>query len=460
RGASRSSARYLYVIRTGDWAGQTCGTVGHTQSRCFSYLSDTQRAEFGDTVELPRWQELLRQGVDIFALDYDAILTAIYALTIGAEGDCFLCVLPDPGIEAAALGASEFALPGTTPTEALHTFTLDAGASRCFFRNSTTLTPLFAPVPVRLADPSGGPVLARSSTILLCPAVPSSSMSGLHLPSFYTNLVSTAALQDTMVTTTTPRASSDSCVYPGVRVRSGSTPLLVSPAVAPDSTVAPPPWSPLPATPSWHALSPPCFWSSQVSASLTALACPPCLPCVEGRQRAAPNSSFPPTIAPLQTLHMDVWGPARVSGQGCERYFLLVVDDYTRYTTVFPLRSKGEVPDVLIPWIRAVRLQLRERFREDLPDLRLHSDRGAPHWLSHGGRSYLHDPCGCSPFSMVVCGLVCCASTQPLAPCLLAGDLAYTALDGRGLLRVRSHGSREMATAGEVARQPGEGCCG
>ncbi|CAI7917619.1 unnamed protein product [Closterium sp. NIES-53] len=93
---------------------------------------------------------------------------------------------------------------------------------------------------------------------------------------------------------------------------------------------------------------------------------PPCLPCVEGRQRAAPHSSsFPPTTAPLQTLHMDVWGPARVSGQGRERYFLLVVDDYTRYTTVFLLRSKGEVSAVLIPWIRTVRLQLRERSGQD-----------------------------------------------------------------------------------------------
>ncbi|CAI7836552.1 unnamed protein product, partial [Closterium sp. NIES-54] len=101
---------------------------------------------------------------------------------------------------------------------------------------------------------------------------------------------------------------------------------------------------------------------------------PPCLPCVEGRQRAAPHSSsFPPTTAPLQTLHMDMWGPARVSGQSRERYFLLVVDDYTRYTTVFPLRSKGQVVDVLIPWIPTLRLQLRERFGQDL---RLHSDRG------------------------------------------------------------------------------------
>ncbi|CAI7779608.1 unnamed protein product [Closterium sp. NIES-54] len=72
---------------------------------------------------------------------------------------------------------------------------------------------------------------------------------------------------------------------------------------------------------------------------------PTCVPCVEGRQRAAPHSLFPPTEAPLQTLHMDVWGPARVRGQGHERYFLLVVDDYSRYTTVFPLRRKGEVTE-------------------------------------------------------------------------------------------------------------------
>ncbi|CAI7752483.1 unnamed protein product [Closterium sp. NIES-54] len=73
---------------------------------------------------------------------------------------------------------------------------------------------------------------------------------------------------------------------------------------------------------------------------------------------------------------MDVWGPARVRGQGQERYFLIVVDDYSRYTTVFPLSTKGEVPGVLIPWIRRARLQLSERFHSDFPVLRLHSDRG------------------------------------------------------------------------------------
>ncbi|CAI7801216.1 unnamed protein product [Closterium sp. NIES-53] len=105
---------------------------------------------------------------------------------------------------------------------------------------------------------------------------------------------------------------------------------------------------------------------------------PPCLPCVEGRQRAAPpSSSFPQTTAPMQTLHMDVWGSALVCGTDHKRYFLLVVDDYMRYTTVFPLRSKADVRGVLIPWIHATGRQLRERFQRDLPVLRLHSDRGA-----------------------------------------------------------------------------------
>ncbi|CAI7794909.1 unnamed protein product [Closterium sp. NIES-54] len=197
RGTSGGSCPY--VIRTGERAGQTCGRL-HTQHRCFSRLDDAWHAEFGDDVELPRWADLLRSMIAIFHLDFHAILSAVYALSVSVEGDYYRCVPPEPGINAAALNATESGtLPGTTPAEALHTFTLDSGASRCFFCDSTTLTPLPAPVPVRLVDPSEGPVMGRSSTVLPCPAVPSSALSGLHLPSFSTNLVSTAALQDAMV---------------------------------------------------------------------------------------------------------------------------------------------------------------------------------------------------------------------------------------------------------------------
>ncbi|CAI7766367.1 unnamed protein product [Closterium sp. NIES-54] len=416
---SLSTARCPYVIRTGVRTSQPCGTVGHTGSRCLACPSDAWRTEFGDDAELLDWVELLRQRVDIFALDYDAILTAMYALSTSAEGACHVCLPPDPGIQSAALGAGEAAalgactslapsageaaapgagesaLSGAAPAAVLHTFTLDSGASRCFFRDSTTLTPLSRPVAVSLADPSRGPVLAHSSTVLPCPAAPSGLLSGLHLPSFSTNLVSGADLQDAWVDQFTPRGqrvTHCTCSRTGRHLatftrRAGSSlytlttappPVPASGQVAASSQVfaaasrSSPASAPCSCRPLahetllWHhRLGHPSLPRLRGMASRALVSglprslpplppgpAPTCVPCLEGRQRAAPHSSsFPLTEAPLQTLHMDVWGPARVRGQ-------------------------GEVTEVLIDWIRGARRQLNESFGSDLPVLRLHSDRG------------------------------------------------------------------------------------
>ncbi|CAI7800941.1 unnamed protein product [Closterium sp. NIES-54] len=357
----------------------------------------------------------------------------MYALADITEGDCYPSVPPDPGTAAAALGASPSAAPcagasaapgagastlsGTAPAESLHTFTLDSGASRSFFRDSTTLTPLSRLVAVSLADPSWGPVLAHSSTVLPCPAAPSGLLSGLHLPSFSTNLVIGADLQDAWVDQFTPggqRVTHCTCSRTGCHLatftrRPGSSLTTAPPpvpifgqvfassqvfAAASRSSPASAPCLCRPLaheTLLWHhRLGHPSLPRLRGMASRALVPglprslpplppgpAPTCVPCVEGWQCATPHSSsFPPTEAPLQTLHMDVWGPARVRGQGHARCFLLVVDDYSRYTTIFPLRSKGEVPEVLIDWIRGARRQLSESFGSDLRVLRLHSDRG------------------------------------------------------------------------------------
>ncbi|CAI7763335.1 unnamed protein product [Closterium sp. NIES-53] len=398
--------------------GETCGGP-HAMLRCFGCLTDAWRTQFPDATEIPRWGDLLKSGVALFDLDYDAILAAMYAVSISAAGDYYLCVPPDPGIEANSLGASESAAPGageaalsgTASAQVLHTFSLDSGASRSFFRDCTTLSPLGRPVAVSLADPSRGPVLAHSSTILPCLAVPSGSLSGLHLPSFSTNLVSGDDLQDAWVDQFTPggqRVTHCSCTRTGWHLATFTRPpgsslytlTTVSPSVAESGQVAAsgqvfaaasrsgPESAPCSCRLlSHHRLGHPSLPHLRGMASrvlvtglpgslppLPPRPAPTCIPCVKGRLRAAPHSSeFPPMEAPLQTLHMDVWGPARVRGQGHERYFLLVVDDYSRYTTVFPLRRKGEVTEVLIDWIRAARRQLSESFGSHLPVLRLHS---------------------------------------------------------------------------------------
>ncbi|CAI7868222.1 unnamed protein product [Closterium sp. NIES-53] len=359
-------------------------------------------------------------GVAVFDLDYDAILAAMYALSTSDEGDCYLCVPPDPGITAAALGAGETAAlgasvsatpgtgesasSGTTSAQVFHTFTLDSGASRSFFRDRTTLTPLSRPVAVSLADPSGGPVLASFSTVLPCPAAPSGSLSGLYLPSFSTNLVSGAELQDQGVDQFTPagqRVTHCTCARTGRHLatftrRPGSSLYTLSTA------------------------SPPVPTSGQVAASSQVFAAAsgsgpesapcscrllshqtllwhhrlghPSLPRLRGMASRVLVSGLPRSLpplppgpaptcvllcqkAPLQTLHMDVWGPARVRGQGHERYFLLVVDDYSRYTTVFPLRSKdrgGEFSsarDLVSCCASALNLQPRVSLPETSPTL-------------------------------------------------------------------------------------------
>ncbi|CAI7873378.1 unnamed protein product [Closterium sp. NIES-54] len=234
-------------------------TVGlHQHSR----LDDAWRAEFGDDVELPRWADLLRSRIAIFDLDFDAILFARYALSVSAEGDCYRCVPPDPGIAATALGASETGtLPGTAPVQALHTFTLDSACvDRHVHTDGVSTSPVHSSAGSSLYTlATEPPQLAASAHVSASGQVAASC--SCHLLTHQTLLWHHRLGHPSL-----PHLC-------GMHSR-----LLVSglPRSVP----------PMPASPA-----------------------PPCLPYVEGRQCAAPHSSsFPPTTDPLHTLYMDVKG--------------------------------------------------------------------------------------------------------------------------------------------------------
>ncbi|CAI7800817.1 unnamed protein product [Closterium sp. NIES-53] len=329
--AAAAAAAEVELVGVELCSGETLVVVSASSSsalvrlcRPSSFVSGRLHASglgFPHATEIPRWGDLLKSGVAIFDLDYDAILAAMYVLSTSAEGECYLCVPPDPGIEAVALGAcesaasgaGESALSGTASAQVLHTFTLDSGASRSFFRDRTTLTPLSRPVTDSLADPSGGPVLAHYSTVLPCPAAPSDSLSGLYIPSFSTNLPGSSLY--TLTTESPPVPASGQVATLGqvfaAASRSGPESAPCSCHLLSHQTLL------------WHHrlghLSLPRLrgMASHVLVSGLPRSLPPlplgpaptCVPCVKGWQRAAPHSSeFPPTEAPLQTLHMDVGG--------------------------------------------------------------------------------------------------------------------------------------------------------
>ncbi|CAI7730390.1 unnamed protein product [Closterium sp. NIES-54] len=236
------------------------------------------------------------------------------------------CVVSSPGAsEVLSVGAAAtirlvppfVAGSGATSPAARLSFTLDSRASSCFFRDCTDLTPLHTLVTVALADPSVGSVVADSTTTLPCPAAPSGFLTGYYTPSFSRNLVGVSHLHDLGVVTTFPMHD------PVASCTVGAT-------GAPLATFHREPGSGLP-----ESLAP-----------LPRSPAPPSTLCIEGRQRAAPHSSlFPPTTAPLQTLHLDVWDPPRSV-------------------------AHANVPTFLEPWL------LVRGGVQGLCRLRVHSDRG------------------------------------------------------------------------------------
>jgi len=46
-------------------------------------------------------------------------------------------------------------------------------------------------------------------------------------------------------------------------------------------------------------------------------------------------------------IHVDIWGPYSIPSIHGHKYFLTIVDDYSRHTWIFSLKQKSEVVKVL-----------------------------------------------------------------------------------------------------------------
>nr|GEV61912.1 putative ribonuclease H-like domain-containing protein [Tanacetum cinerariifolium] len=78
----------------------------------------------------------------------------------------------------------------------------------------------------------------------------------------------------------------------------------------------------------------------------------------------------PSTKSKLELLHMDLCRPMRVTSINGEKYILVIVDDYSRYTRVYFLRTKDEAPDMIIDFVIQVQRNLKAQI------LKIRTDNG------------------------------------------------------------------------------------
>ncbi|CAI7800744.1 unnamed protein product [Closterium sp. NIES-53] len=330
-----------YRILTGPGAGTTYWSPGHSGSRFYRSLDDLHREHFGPHAITPHWPSRLRKRT---AAPVESHLPGVGPFPSVPVETCVsslgACVVSSPGAsEGVCVGAAAttslvptfVASSGTTSQPAQLSFTLDFGASSCFFRDCTNLTPLYTPATVALADPSMGPVVAHITTTLPCPAAPFGFLIGYYTPSFSRNLVGVSHLHDLGVVIT---FSLDEPIASRTVRATGA--LLAT----------------------FYRESGFGLYSQQTGSHHTGLgsvrstrvACPAssltCAAVHSLRQGSAVRCPSPLLVPPHHGSFPDpalgCLSPSPVLGPHQERYFLIVVDDYSRYTTVFPLRQKAD----------------------------------------------------------------------------------------------------------------------
>nr|GEW49747.1 hypothetical protein [Tanacetum cinerariifolium] len=80
-----------------------------------------------------------------------------------------------------------------------------------------------------------------------------------------------------------------------------------------------------------------------------------------GKSRKASLSPklVPSTESKFELLHMDLCRPIRVAIINGQKYILVIVDDYSRFTWVYFLRTKDGAPDMIIDFVNQVQRNLK-----------------------------------------------------------------------------------------------------
>lgn len=78
----------------------------------------------------------------------------------------------------------------------------------------------------------------------------------------------------------------------------------------------------------------------------------------------------------FELIHVDIWGPSPVTSMHGHRYFLTIVDDFTRFTWIFLMKTKAEVQTLLPQFCKMIETQFETHVKK------VRSDNGPEFFLT------------------------------------------------------------------------------
>jgi hypothetical protein len=91
-----------------------------------------------------------------------------------------------------------------------------------------------------------------------------------------------------------------------------------------------------------------------------------CSACQVGKQVRVhhPHKNIMTTKRPLELLHMDLFGPIAYISISGSKYYLVIVDDYSRFTWVFFLQEKSQTQETLKNFLRRAQNEFGLRIKK------------------------------------------------------------------------------------------------
>jgi hypothetical protein len=89
-----------------------------------------------------------------------------------------------------------------------------------------------------------------------------------------------------------------------------------------------------------------------------------CISCQLGKQPALPfHNSESMSTSIFYLIHSDFWRPSPITSIGGSRYFVVLIDDYSRYSWIFLMRSRDELLNIYRNFANMVKTQFSKTIK-------------------------------------------------------------------------------------------------